>query len=112
MHDVRLGVFMDEGAPAVIEDSLAWLSRSSDPSAEAREPESKPRPCQSPLLRMACASASGRESIVSALKWSTISWRVGSLLQGIPGRLLPFTSTRSCSNENGRYSRCSGESMQ
>ena len=80
--------------------------------SDSREPESKPKPCQSPLLRMACASANGRESMVSAFKWSTISWRVGSLLQGIPGRLLPFTSTRSCSNENGRYSRCSGESMQ
>jgi hypothetical protein len=38
MHDIRLGVFMDEGAPAVIEDSLAWIAaRSADPTAEAAQ---------------------------------------------------------------------------
>ncbi len=43
MHDIRLGVFMDEGAPAVIEDSLAWLAaRSADPTAAEAAQETKP----------------------------------------------------------------------
>jgi hypothetical protein len=52
---------------------------------------------------------------VSALRWSTISCRVGGLVEGHGnlGSSLPFESTRSCSSlsENGMYSLCSGVNM-
>jgi hypothetical protein len=68
---------------------------------------------------MVCARARGRESVVSALRWSTISCRVGGLVEpdseghGILGSSLPFESTRRCSSlsEIGMYSLCSGVNM-
>jgi hypothetical protein len=65
-------------------------------ASESREPESNPRPCKLPLLRMACASASatgnGRESAASAFRWS-VDHRDLNALAATVARPLPVVNS-------------------